>query len=128
MGTIYACNVQASASRLQFCIPWDTFVDIRSHPVFDRWMRALRDGRAVSKILLRIERIRDGNFGDHKSVGAGVQELRIDYGPGYRVYYAQRGSLVVILLCGGDKSSQARDIETAKRLETELKDWPNDLH
>jgi len=103
-------------------------MDIRRHPMFDRWMRSLRDGRAVSKILLRIERIADGNFGDHKSIGAGVHELRIDHGPGYRVYYVQRGSLVVILLCGGDKGSQARDIETAKRLATELKDWPDDLH
>ncbi|MBO3761081.1 type II toxin-antitoxin system RelE/ParE family toxin [Ciceribacter sp. L1K22] len=103
-------------------------MDIRRHPLFDRWMHALRDRRAVSKILLRLERIADGNFGDHKSVGGGVQELRIDHGPGYRVYYVQRGSLVVILLCGGDKSTQARDIETAKRLASELKDWPNDLH
>lgn len=103
-------------------------MDIRRHPMFDRWMRALRDGRALSKILLRIERISDGNFGDHRSVGGGVHELRIDHGPGYRVYYLQRGSLVVILLCGGDKSSQARDIETAKRLASELKDWPHDLH
>lgn len=103
-------------------------MDIRRHPVFDRWMRTLRDNRAVSKIVLRIERIAKGNFGDHKSVGGDVQELRINYGPGYRVYYAQRGSLVVILLCGGDKSSQVRDIETAKRLATELRDWPNDLH
>lgn len=103
-------------------------MDIRRHPMFNRWMRSLKDRRAVSKILLRIERIADGNFGDHKSVGAGVQELRIDYGPGYRIYYVQRGSVVVILLCGGDKSSQARDIEIAKRMAQELKDWPNDLH
>lgn len=103
-------------------------MDVRRHPVFDRWMHALRDYRAVSKILLRIERIADGNFGDHKSVGGGVYELRIDHGPGYRVYYAQRGSLLVILLCGGDKSSQARDIEVAKKMAQELKDWPNDLH
>lgn len=96
--------------------------------MFDRWMRSLRDRRAVSKLLLRIERIAEGNFGDHRSVGTGVQELRIDHGPGYRVYYVQRGSLVVILLCGGDKASQTRDIETAKRLAAELKDWPNDLH
>lgn len=60
---------------------------IRRHPFFDHWMRSLRDRRAVSKIILRIERIADGNFGDHKSVGEGVQELRIDQGPGYRVYY-----------------------------------------
>ncbi|MCC8932163.1 type II toxin-antitoxin system RelE/ParE family toxin [Rhizobium sp. 'Codium 1'] len=103
-------------------------MDIRRHPMFNRWMRSLKDRRAVSKILLRIERIADGNFGDHKGVGAGVQELLIDYGPGYRIYYVQRGSVVVILLCGGDKSSQARDIEIAKRMAQELKDWPNDLH
>ncbi|MBU4531033.1 MAG: type II toxin-antitoxin system RelE/ParE family toxin [Hoeflea sp.] len=103
-------------------------MNIRRHPIFDRWLRALRDRRAVSKILLRIERISDGNFGDHKGVGDGVQELRVDHGPGYRVYYVQRGSLVVVLLCGGDKSSQARDVATAKILAKELKDWPNDLH
>jgi putative addiction module killer protein len=103
-------------------------MDIRRHPMFDRWMRSLKDRRAASKILLRIERISDGNFGDRRGVGAGVQELRIDYGPGYRVYYLQRGPAVVILLCGGDKSSQTRDIGIATRLAMELKDWPNDLH
>ncbi|KJS17866.1 MAG: addiction module antitoxin RelB [Hoeflea sp. BRH_c9] len=103
-------------------------MDARRHPVFDRWMRALRDRRALSKILLRIERVADGNFGDHKPVGQGVQEMRIDHGPGYRVYYVQRGALVVILLCGGAKSSQARDIATARRLVRELKDWPDDIH
>ena len=101
-------------------------MDIRRHPVFDRWLRGLRDQRALARILLRIERCAEGNFGDHKSVGQGVHELRIDYGPGYRVYFVQRGALVVILLCGGDKSSQQRDIDLAHQLARDLKEWPND--
>lgn len=103
-------------------------MDIRRLAAFDTWLRGLRDRQAVARILLRLERIADGNFGDHKSVGDGVSEMRIDHGPGYRVYYAQRGAVVVILLCGGDKSSQNRDIEKAKQLAQQLKDWPDDIH
>jgi putative addiction module killer protein len=103
-------------------------MDIRRHPYFDRWIRSVRDLRAISKIALRLERLADGNFGDFKSLGDGVYELRIDHGPGYRIYYAQRGSIIVVLLCGGDKSSQQRDIQVAKRLAQDLKDWPDDFH
>jgi len=81
---------------------------------FREWLRRLRDVRARAKIRVRLNRIRLGNFGDVKSVGGGVFELRIAYGPGYRVYFARSGSHVVLLLCGGDKSSQRRDIQTAK--------------
>ena len=81
---------------------------------FRKWLRALRDVRARAKIRVRLNRVRLGNFGDAKSVGGGVSELRIPYGPGYRLYFARAGSTVVLLLCGGDKSSQKRDIETAK--------------
>jgi putative addiction module killer protein len=75
----------------------------------------LRDARTVGVVRSRLNRIRLGNFGDCKSVGGGVEELRIDFGPGYRVYYGREGALVVVLLCGGSKKSQARDIVTAQR-------------
>jgi putative addiction module killer protein len=103
-------------------------MDIQRHPHFDRWMRSVRDKHAISRIVWRLERLADGNFGDFKSLGDGVYELRIDHGPGYRIYYAQRGRVIVVLLCGGDKSSQKRDILVAKRLAQELKDWPHDFH
>jgi len=86
----------------------------RSIP-FSEWLASLRDARTVGVVRSRLNRIRLGNFGDCKSVGGGVEELRIDFGPGYRVYYGREGSLVVVLLCGGSKKSQARDIVTAQR-------------
>jgi putative addiction module killer protein len=82
---------------------------------FSEWLTSLKDARAVGVVRSRLNRIRLGNFGDCKSVGDGVEELRIDFGPGYRVYYGREGSLVVVLLCGGSKKSQARDIVTAQR-------------
>jgi putative addiction module killer protein len=85
----------------------------RSVP-FSEWLRSLRDSRAVGIVRARLNRIRLGNFGDCKSVGGGVEELRIDFGPGYRVYYGREGSVVVVLLCGGNKRTQARDILTAQ--------------
>ena len=88
--------------------------------VFEAWIKRLRDQRAKFTILSRIERIEDGNFGDHGSVGRGVSELRINVGQGYRVYYTIRQRAVVILLCGGDKSSQRRDIRRAQRMVTEV--------
>jgi putative addiction module killer protein len=81
---------------------------------FSEWLTSLRDARAVGVVRSRLNRIRLGNFGDCKSVGGGVEELRIDFGPGYRVYYGRKGALVVVLLCGGSKKSQARDIATAQ--------------
>jgi putative addiction module killer protein len=86
----------------------------RSTP-FSEWLGSLKDARAVGIVRARLNRIRLGNFGDCRSVGAGVEELRIDFGPGYRVYYGREGSLVVVLLCGGDKRTQARDILTAQK-------------
>ena len=82
---------------------------------FSDWLASLKDARAVGIVRARLNRIRLGNFGDCKSVGGGVEELRIDFGPGYRVYYGREGSLVVILLCGGSKGTQARDILRAQR-------------
>jgi putative addiction module killer protein len=81
---------------------------------FSEWLSSLKDGRAVGIVRARLNRIRLGNFGDCKSVGCDVDELRIDFGPGYRVYYGRAGSLVVVLLCGGTKRTQARDIVTAQ--------------
>lgn len=88
--------------------------------VCEIWLKELRDGRAKVSILSRIERIEDGNFGDYRSVGGGVSELRINVGQGYRVYYTIRRSTVVVLLCGGAKSSQRRDIRRAQRMAKEI--------
>ncbi|MBB6427462.1 putative addiction module killer protein [Sphingopyxis sp. JAI128] len=87
---------------------------------FARWLSSLRDVRAVAKIADRLKRASKGNFGDHKSVKGGVFEMRIDYGPGYRVYFFRRGKELVILLCGGDKRSQVDDVARAKRLKEEI--------
>ena len=81
--------------------------------VFEDWLDGLADAMAVARITARIDRIIYGNFGDHKSVGAGVHELRIDHGPGYRVYYAVATREIVLILCGGDKRKQAADIRRA---------------
>ena len=94
---------------------------IRSTPDFEEWLRTLRDQRARAKVLSRIDRLALGNPGDVKPVGEGVSEMRIDSGPGYRVYIVQRGNDIVLLL-GGDKSSQQRNIKRAKQLATEARD------
>ena len=87
---------------------------------FSRWLDRLRDKRAQAQIQVRVDRIEDGNFGDHSSVGGGVSELRIDVGQGYRIYYTIRQQRVVILLCGGDKASQRRDIIRAQQMAREI--------
>ena len=81
---------------------------------FREWLHGLRDVNARARIRVRLNRVRLGNFGDAKALGKGVHELRVPYGPGYRVYFARAGSIVVLLLCGGDKSTQKRDIATAE--------------
>ena len=95
-------------------------IEIRKTEIFAKWLDGLRDVRARARILVRIERLAAGNPGDVKAVGEGVSELRIDYGPGYRVYYKKQGQKVVILLAGGDKNTQAKDIKTALRLARNL--------
>ena len=95
-------------------------IEIRKTEYFARWIDDLRDLRGRARILARIERLALGNPGDVKAVGEGISELRIDSGPGYRVYYTQRGQSLVILLVGGDKSTQAKDIKTALRLARNL--------
>jgi putative addiction module killer protein len=88
--------------------------------VFKDWLTELRDRQARFRILDRIDRLENGNPGQSRSVGEGVVELKIDYGPGYRVYYINRGGMVIVLLCGGDKSSQDKDIRRAKELAAHL--------
>ncbi len=95
-------------------------IEIRKTDTFAKWIDGLRDIRTRARILVRIERLSMGNPGDVKPVGEGVSELRIDYGPGYRVYFKKVGLTVVILLAGGDKSTQAKDIKTALRLAQNL--------
>jgi putative addiction module killer protein len=87
---------------------------------FTTWLNDLNDVSATARIVARIRRFELGNPGDVKSVGGGVSEMRIDYGPGYRLYFTRRGKTVVILLCGGDKRSQSKDIKAAQRMATEV--------
>ncbi len=94
--------------------------EVRKTAVFARWLDDLCDIRARARVQARIERLAEGNAGDVKLVGEGVCELRIDYGPGYRVYFVRQGRDVVILLAGGDKRTQDRDIKTALRLARNL--------
>lgn len=86
---------------------------------FDRWLAALKDRSAVARVLVRLDRLERGNPGDVRPVGNGISELRIDYGPGYRIYYVHSGITLIVLLCGGDKSSQKKDIEKARVLASE---------
>ena len=95
-------------------------IEIRKTEHFANWLDNLRDIQAKARVLVRIERLASGNAGDVKPVGEGVSEMRINYGPGYRVYFIQRGSELTILLAGGDKSSQSRDIKAAVRLAQNL--------
>jgi len=95
-------------------------VEIRKTDTFAQWIDVLQDIRARARILVRIERLAAGNPGDVKPVGEGVSEMRIDYGPGYRVYFKKIGQKMVVLLAGGDKSSQSKDIKTALSLSRNL--------
>lgn len=95
-------------------------IEVRETIVFADWLESLRDSLARARIQARILRLKAGNAGDAKPVGEGVSEMRIDHGPGYRVYFVRRGSELIILLAGGDNSTQAKDIKTALRLAKEL--------
>lgn len=94
----------------------ERMMEIRKTKIFANWLDKLRDIQARARVLVRIKRLAEGNTGDAKSVGEGVFELRIHYGPGYRVYYTKIGHEIVLLLAGGDKSTQSDDIRTALRL------------
>lgn len=96
-------------------------VEIIKSATFDRWLRKLRDPQAKARIEMRIRRLGLGNPGDVRPIGNGLSEMRVDYGPGYRVYYMQQSSVLVVLLCGGDKRTQQNDIEKAKELAVEWK-------
>ena len=98
-------------------------IEIIQSPTFTRWFRNLRDQQAVARINSRLTAVEIGRFGETASVGDGVLEMRIHYGPGYRLYFIRRGATVVVLLCGGDKDSQQRDIRRAKRIAEE---WRQD--
>lgn len=95
-------------------------IEVRQTSEYSEWFAGLRDRAAKARIDIRVRRLSLGNTGDVKPVGEGVSELRIDYGPGYRVYFVQRGSVLIVLLAGGDKSTQDRDIKAAKKRATEL--------
>ena len=97
-------------------------IEIRKTEAFTKWLNGLRDLHAKTRIIARIDRIELGNFGDISPIGEGVSEMRIFYGPGYRVYFVQRGSEVVILLSGGDKSTQASDISKAIKMASQLEE------
>ena len=94
-------------------------IEIRETETFSAWLRKLRDDQARAKIAARVRRLAFGNPGDVKPVGEGVSELRVQHGAGYRVYFVQRGTLLIVLLCGGDKASQGKDIAAAKKLARE---------
>jgi putative addiction module killer protein len=95
-------------------------IELLQTETFRRWRTRIKDQRLRALIASRLDRLAFGHAGDVKPVGEGISELRIDYGPGYRVYYQRRGSVLIVLLCGGDKSTQQKDIRTAKRL---VKEW-----
>ena len=97
-------------------------IEVRQTAVFSKWLSGLRDRRGKRAITVRIERLAFGNAGDVKPVGHGVSELRVSHGPGYRVYFVKRGTVLIVLLCGGDKNSQAADIAKAHAMAEELED------
>ena len=95
-------------------------IEVRQTEVFAHWLDGLADERAAARIAQRIVRLQAGLLGDVAPIGEGVSELRVDHGPGYRVYFVRRGKLIVVLLCGGTKSSQAKDIRAAKAMSKEI--------
>lgn len=102
----------------------EIYQDRRERQPFADWVNALRDRRAQAAVDSRLRRIALGNLGDYKSVGEGVRELRLDIGPGYRVYFGRVGNTIILLLCGGDKSTQRKDIEKAKAYWADYKERP----
>ncbi|PKO12197.1 MAG: addiction module antitoxin RelB [Chloroflexi bacterium HGW-Chloroflexi-10] len=100
-------------------------IEIRETDTFKKWFTSLKDKSARARIAVRIRRVSLGNFGDVEPIGKGVSELKIDYGAGYRVYFVKQGNLIVILLCGGDKSTQPKDIQKAYELAQMLKEQSN---
>jgi len=101
---------------VKYPLRYNEAMKIERTVAFDGWINSLRDLQARARIQARIERLADGNPGQGRALPGGVSELKIDYGPGYRVYYTQRGNVLIILLCGGDKRTQDDDIQTARKL------------
>jgi putative addiction module killer protein len=97
-------------------------IEVRQTDEFRTWLHNLRDDKAVTRIAARIRRLEQGNPVDAKSLASGLLEMRVDYGPGYRVYYVRRGAVIVVLLCGGDKRTQRRDIKRARALAAGLEE------
>lgn len=95
-------------------------MELRKTDLYDRWLRGLRDIQARARINARVQRLLEGKSGQHRVLAGGVVELKVDYGPGYRVYYTRRGSVWIFLLCGGDKTSQKEDIAAALALAANL--------
>lgn len=95
---------------------------LKQTATFQKWHKKLKDGKAKATIALRLQRLATGHAGDASPIGEGLSELRIHYGPGYRIYYCKRGETIIVLLCGGDKSTQETDIRTAKRIASEWSD------
>jgi len=98
-------------------------IEYKQTEAFRKWRMRLKDGRVLALIASQLDRLAFGHAGDARAGGSGISELRIDHGPGYRIYFRRRGNTIIILLCGGDKSTQAKDIATAKRLS---KEWSDD--
>ena len=94
---------------------------VQQTDIFAKWLSKLKDRKAMAKLLVRVESLRQGNTGDSKTLGTGLHEIRIHYGPGYRIYYTRKSGLVILLVCGGDKSSQSKDIAKARRIMAELR-------
>ncbi|MCW1413716.1 type II toxin-antitoxin system RelE/ParE family toxin [Rhizobium sp. 1AS11] len=95
---------------------------LKQTATFRKWHKKLKDGKAKATIALRLQRLANGHAGDASPIGEGLSELRIHYGPGYRIYYCKRGETIIVLLCDGDKSTQETDIRTAKRIASEWSD------
>lgn len=97
-------------------------MQVRMHPAFEKWFNGLKERQVKIRLAARLDKAKLGNLGDHKSVGGGVQEMREAFGPGWRMYFVQRGDVLIVMLGGGDKSTQQRDIEAAKALAADLEE------
>jgi len=113
---VFSCRPSKAAWDLNYT---SSMIELKQTETFRKWREKLKDARARTAIALRLARLSYGHAGDAEPVGKGVSELRIHYGPGYRVYFQRRGDTIIVLLCGGDKGSQARNIKTALRLADE---------
>lgn len=116
-GTVKSVKIQIACVKIMEAQPREVqnYLKADGTSPFEGWLDSFQDTKTVSKIKKRLRRVELGNLGDYRSLGAGVYELKIDYGPGYRIYFGQIGLTVVLLLCGGDKSSQDQDISQAKK-------------